>query len=60
MWKLIPCSNCGKMIEKKWVRTMCIRCRNVADKIRMEAIRQTEEFKEIARLKYRAKKEGLI
>lgn len=48
------------MIEKKWVRTMCIRCRNVADKIRMEAIRQTEEFKEIARLKYRAKKEGLI
>lgn len=30
------------------------------DKIRQEQIRQTREFKEVARIKYKAKKEGLI
>lgn len=60
MWKLIPCSNCGKMIEQKWVRTMCIKCRNLADHIRQEQIRQTAEFKEVAKIKRQAKKEGLI
>lgn len=58
--EMIECSNCWKLIEKKWIRTMCIRCRNLADKIRMEAIRQTQEFKEIAHAKYMAKKRGLI
>lgn len=57
---MIECSNCGKLIEKKVNRTMCIKCRNLMDKIRQEQIRQTQEFKEIAKIKYRAKKEGLL
>lgn len=57
---MIECSNCGKLIEKKWQRTMCIRCRNLADHIRQEQIRQSAEFKEVAKIKRQAKKEGLL
>lgn len=57
--EMIECSNCWKLIEKKGVRTMCIKCTNLALKIRAEQKRQTEEYKQYQK-EWRAKKEGLI
>ena len=43
---MIECSNCGKLIEKKWVRTMCIRCTNIWNKIQAEQRRATQAYKD--------------
>lgn len=43
---MIECSNCGKLIEKKVNRTMCIKCTNVWNKIQAEQRRATQEYKE--------------
>jgi Zn finger protein HypA/HybF involved in hydrogenase expression len=44
--EMIECSNCGKLIEKKVNRTMCIKCTNVWNKIQAEKRRATQEYKE--------------
>lgn len=53
---LIQCKNCGKTIEKKGQRTLCIRCRNLADKLRIAERIRTDEYKEKARQRYLARK----
>jgi Zn finger protein HypA/HybF involved in hydrogenase expression len=56
----INCENCGKVIQKRNNRVLCIACRNIKDKERIRARTQTDEYKRIHREKYRLKKEGLL
>ena len=49
----INCWNCGKLIEKKGNRTLCIACTNKRSKEMAAARRNTVEYKE----HYRAWKE---
>ena len=55
MVEYIECSNCGKKIEKKNNRTMCIKCTNIRSHILAAQRRATKEYKEYYK-EYRANK----
>lgn len=44
----IQCENCGKTIEKKWKRVVCIRCANLRDREHSKRFREAhrEEIRE--------------
>lgn len=42
---LIKCEMCGKEIEKKWRRTVCIKCANIRNK--EVAKKYREEYREM-------------
>ena len=59
MSEYIYCSNCNKKIEKKGNRTLCIRCRNLADKIRIAERNQSDSYKEYQK-QYHLKQKGSL
>ena len=56
MAEMIHCKNCNKLIEKKGQRTLCIHCRNLADKIRIAERNHSEKEKEYQKRKYLERK----
>lgn len=58
----IKCKNCGKEIEKKGTREICIKCSNIRDKELAAKRRQTKEskeyFKEYSHIRWQRRKEG--
>lgn len=58
----IKCLRCGKEIEKKWTRVLCIRCSNQRDKEVARAYREAhlDELKARERKRYEEKKKNLI
>jgi hypothetical protein len=54
----INCENCGKRIQKRGTRTLCIACRNIKDKMRIAERNKSTEYKEYQKQWHEKRKRG--